>query len=51
MGPDGVIVPPPLLDYDLGLVERIENFAIQQVVAKLGTSRYFERLFGDQLAE
>jgi len=29
MGPHGVVVTPPVFDYNLGLVERAEDFAIE----------------------
>ena len=31
----GVVVPPPLLDHDLGLGEGVEDFAVEQFIAKL----------------
>src|SRR4051794_33692650 len=31
----GVVVLPPALDYDLGLFERVEDLAIEQLIAKL----------------
>ena len=34
MGPHGVVVTPPAFDYDLGLVERVEDFAIEQLIAQ-----------------
>ena len=34
MGPHGVVVTPPAFDCDLGLVERVEDFAIEQLIAQ-----------------
>jgi len=34
MRPDRVVVAPPALDDDSGLSERVEDFAVEQLVAK-----------------
>ena len=34
MRPDRVVVPPPALDDDSGFSERLEDFAVEQLVAK-----------------
>jgi hypothetical protein len=31
----GVVVPPPVLDHDLGLRQRVEDLAVEQLVAEL----------------
>ena len=36
MRPDSVVVPPPTLDDDLGLAQRVEDLAIEQLVAQPG---------------
>ena len=30
MGADGVVMPPPAFDDDLGFCERVEDFAVEQ---------------------
>src|SRR5438874_12446715 len=34
MRPDSVVVPPPTLDDDLGLAQRVEDLAIEKLVAQ-----------------
>ena len=34
MRPDRVVVTPPALDDDPGLVQRVEDFAIEQFIAQ-----------------
>src|ERR1700712_5149984 len=34
--PDSVVVPPPALDDDLGFLQRVEDFAVEQLVPELG---------------
>lgn len=34
MGPHGIVVTPPAFDHDPGLVERVEDFAIEQLIAQ-----------------
>ena len=36
MRSDGVLVPPPPLDNDLGLLQGVEDFAIQKFIPQLG---------------
>ncbi len=36
MGPHGIVVTTPAFDYDLGLVERVEYFAIEPQNRALG---------------
>ena len=35
MRPDGIIVFPPLLDDDLRLLQAVEDFSVQQLIAEL----------------
>jgi len=35
VGPDGVVVAPPCFNHDLGLRQRVEDLAVQQLVTKL----------------
>jgi hypothetical protein len=34
MGPDRVVVAPPAFDHDLSFSERVEDFAIKQLIAQ-----------------
>ena len=40
MGPDGVVVMPPLLDEDLGLLEGGEDLAVEQLIAEAGIEAF-----------
>jgi hypothetical protein len=35
VGADGIVVPAPLLDQDLGLDERVEHLHVEQFVTQL----------------
>jgi hypothetical protein len=35
MGAHRVVVPPPLFDYYLSLSQRVEDFFVEQLIAKL----------------
>ena len=35
MGPDAVVVPPPLLDHDAGLLEGVEHLAVEEFIPQL----------------
>jgi len=35
--PDCVVVPTPALDHDLPLLPRMEDFAVEQLIAQLGS--------------
>ena len=39
MRPPGVIVEAPLLDDDLGFLQRVEDLAVEQLVAEAGILR------------
>src|ERR671911_1189786 len=41
--PDGVVVPAPCLDDDLGLLERRDDLAVEQLVAELTSVTPMER--------
>ena len=36
MGPDDIVMPPPSLDQDLGLAQRVEVLPVEQLVAETG---------------
>jgi hypothetical protein len=36
----GVVVPPPALDHDLGFGQRVEDLAIEQLVAELAVEAF-----------
>src|SRR5918997_846619 len=38
--PAGVVVPPPTLDDDLGFGQRVEELAVEQLVAKLAVEAF-----------
>src|SRR5688500_16798112 len=42
MRADGVVVPPPALDNDLRLSQRVEDFAIEQFIAQAGIEAFDE---------
>ena len=44
MGPHGVVVPTPALDDDLGLLERGEDLAVEQLVPELTSVTPIERI-------
>ena len=41
MGPDRVVMATPALDDDLGFTERIEDFAVEQLIPKAGVEAVF----------
>ena len=40
MWPDGVGGPPPAFDHNLGLLEAVKDFAIQQLVTQLAVEGF-----------
>ena len=34
MRPDGIVLTPPRFDQNLGLLQRVENFAVQELIAQ-----------------
>ena len=40
MRSNGVVVLPPLLDHDLCLVQAVEDFSVEQLVAQLPVERF-----------
>jgi len=38
--PHGIVVPPPLLDHDLGLGQRVEDLAVEQFVSEFTVERF-----------
>src|ERR671913_1171450 len=44
--PDRIVVPAPCLDDDLGLLERIEDLAVEQLVAELRVKALDEAVLG-----
>jgi hypothetical protein len=40
MGPEGIVLPTPALDDDLGFPERVEDLAVQQLVPKLSVEGF-----------
>ena len=45
MRPDGVVVPAPALDDDLGLAQRIEDLTIEKLVAQARIETLDEAIF------
>jgi hypothetical protein len=41
---NGVVVPTPALDGDLGLLERVEDLAVEQLVPELTSVTPIERI-------
>ncbi len=44
MGPDRVVVLAPALDHDLGLLKRVEDLAVEQLVPELTSVTPIERI-------
>ena len=44
MRSNGVVVPTPALDDDLGLLERVEDLAVEQLVPELTSVTLIERI-------
>ena len=42
--PDRIVVPAPCLDDDLGLLERVEDLAVEQLVPELTSVTPIERI-------
>lgn len=40
MRPDGVVVPPPGFDHDPGLLQTVEYFAVQELIAQLAVEAF-----------
>jgi hypothetical protein len=43
--PDGTVVAAPSLDQDLGLAERVKDFAIEQLVTEAGVEVFAAAVF------
>ena len=41
MGSDGIVVPAPAFDHDLRFFERIEDLAIEELVAQAGVEAFY----------